>query len=456
MSDTLLKINYIDFPQIDPVSLYSLIRQKYSNSVLLESMEGPEKLATQSVICFSPKNLYKVEKGKLYEGNRQLSSDFNQTVKYLKRIIRDNQVGGIHSSNQFRGGLVGFTSYDFVKNIEPKLKIQWDKDFPEAVYALYLDGIVFDHKESTIRYFYVDGVSERFSEIIQVLGEPVDSDELQVLSSKESMTKLEFEKAVRLIKQSIKAGETFQTVLSHSIRFEIKGDPFLIYKRLRTINPSPYMYCLELDSFTIIGSSPELLVEVKGNEISTYPIAGTRPKGKSIDDLNFFKSDLMQDEKELAEHNMLVDLGRNDIGKVSKFGSVKVPLYLSVEEFSHVIHIVSKVTGELREDFDQFDAFFALFPAGTVSGAPKIRSMELISKLEGVPRGPYAGSVGFFGLNGNCVQAISIRTIFGKENNFRAQAGAGVVLDSDPIKEYYETKNKMAAILEATGKVIST
>jgi anthranilate synthase component 1 len=254
-------------------------------------------------------------------------------------------------------------------------------------------------------------------------------------------------------KEKIKAGEIFQSVISNARKYTVKGNKLSFYEKLRSINPSPYMYHLKLDEREIIGSSPEMLVRVENRMIETFPIAGTIKRGATQHEDLQLQKEMLADEKERAEHLMLVDLARNDVGKVSKFGSVKVPDYMGIKKFSHVQHIFSRVTGELNHNKSAVDAFSAMFPAGTLSGAPKIRAMEIIDELEEIPRGPYGGAVGYFSLNGNADFAITIRTMVCDGDQAKIQAGAGIVHDSVPENEYYESENKASALINALSKV---
>ncbi|MDP4090859.1 MAG: anthranilate synthase component I family protein, partial [Bacillota bacterium] len=261
-------------------------------------------------------------------------------------------------------------------------------------------------------------------------------------------TRVSYEESVEKAKDYIRKGDIFQVVLSQRLHTVIEEHPFQIYRRLRSLNPSPYMFYIEFDGFTVAGASPESLVKVSGRVVETNPIAGTRPRGKDRQQDELFKAELLADEKEKAEHLMLVDLGRNDIGKVSRFGTVKVERFMEIDCYSHVMHMVSTVSGELQENLDCFDALRSCFPAGTVSGAPKIRAMEIIDELEQTRRGIYAGAVGYFSFNGDMDTCIAIRTIVFKGNRAYIQAGAGIVYDSQKDKEYEETLNKLGAMRE--------
>ena len=266
---------------------------------------------------------------------------------------------------------------------------------------------------------------------------------------KVNISKERFERAVETAKDYITAGDVFQVVLSKRYDFRIRGNLIGFYRNLRKINPSPYMYFLKSGEHQIVGSSPEMLVRVENRAVETFPIAGTRPHVKNPAENKRLTEELLADPKERAEHVMLVGLGRNDIGKVSKFGSVHLPEFMKVHQYSHVQHIVSRVVGNLRDECDAYDALRAVFPAGTVSGAPKVRAMEIIEELEPTRRGPYAGAVGYFSYNGNADFAITIRTLVANGDNAHIQVGAGIVADSDPEKEWYETEHKARALIKA-------
>ena len=275
-------------------------------------------------------------------------------------------------------------------------------------------------------------------------GDPLSLSDLESNLSKEA-----FEEAVRKAKKYIVSGDVIQVVLSQKFSGTVAGEDFNLYRHLRAVNPSPYMFYLNFGEVKLIGSSPEVLVRLEDNRIALRPIAGTRPRGKSVEEDQRLERELLEDPKERAEHIMLVDLGRNDVGKVASPGSVTVPRFMEIERYSHVMHIVSSVEGRLKPGMDVFDLFVAAFPAGTVTGAPKIRAMEIIAELEPSPRGPYAGAVGYFGFNGNTDFCITIRTIVIAKNKLSIQVGAGIVYDSFPDREYEETINKAAAMFKA-------
>ena len=372
------------------------------------------------------------------------------------------------------GGAVGYFSYDVVRQIE-RLSDEPDDDLgiPDGMFVfidvvLAIDNLLGramaittvdvaeDDGDESLRASYEAAVKKLHGFYARLNETPSPSplelepepDQDPVIES--SMSRDEFEAAVERIREYIKAGDAFQVVLSQRLSMELKASPFDLYRALRSLNPSPYLYFLEMDGVTLVGSSPEVLVRVEDETVTVRPIAGTRPRGKTAEGDRAFAQELLADEKELAEHRMLVDLGRNDVGRVAEYGSVTVPELMVIERYSHVMHIVSQVEGKLRNGLSAVDVFRACFPAGTVSGAPKIRAMEIIDELEHTKRGPYAGAVGHFGWGGHSMDtAITIRTVVVKDGRAYVQAGAGIVHDSVPEAEYHETLNKARALLNA-------
>ena len=440
-----------------PISLYQKLALGRGNSFLLESAPGNEKIARYSFIGYDP---LKVITGK--------------DLEVLSSLL-DEIKGPPIFDLSFYGGAVGYFSYDLVYNIEnlrncrhtPKEREVFRLMVPEKV-------LVFDHRYHTLKivvntlpqnandYIAYKKAIDSIKEIIYKLRKSLYSS--QTLGMKvtprykvctATITKKDFCSMVEKAKYYIKAGDIFQVVLSQRFSFPCQDEPFNIYRRLRQINPSPYMFYLNFDDVKLIGASPEMLVRFEGGKVETRPIAGTRPRtNHTAEDLRLAQ-ELLADEKERAEHLMLVDLGRNDLGKVCRPGSVKVPEFFKVENFSHVMHIVSTVQGEVEEKFRAIDVLKAVFPAGTVSGAPKIRAMEIIDELEPLPRGPYAGAVGYISCTGEMDTCITIRTLWVKDNKVYFQAGAGIVWDSDPDREYQETLNKVRAMVQAvTGEAL--
>ena len=441
-----------------PVSAYlKVARAPYS--FLLESVEGGEHMARYSFIGTEPDTVIKTGRGQAL-GKIDPLEPIEKELSKFKLIDVPNM-------QRFNGGAVGYLSYESVNYFEELPTPDSDVlDVPESVFMLTKTYMVFDHighKISVVSHAHLDGDIEqaysdatgRIDEIIRRLQMPLSipmashGAPSQRLATESNMTPEEFYDMVDQVREYIVAGDVIQTVVSQRLSRPTTADPFQIYRSLRTINPSPYMYFLELDGFQIVGASPEMLVQVENGMVSTNPIAGTRPRGsdKSEDDAN--EHELRTDEKERAEHIMLVDLGRNDIGRVSEPGTVSVNQLMDVERYSHVMHLVSRVSGKLRKGFTNFDALRACFPAGTVSGAPKIRAMEIIAELEPDKRGPYAGAVGYFDFTGNMDTAIDIRTLVIKDGIAHAQAGGGIVYDSTPDFEYRETLHKASALMRA-------
>ncbi len=430
----------IDFDA--PFELFKKVYSKYPSSFLLESMESDSGLARYSVLGFNPVATLKAHHGILEiikeDGTEEIETPnpFNQ----IKDLI-----GNGSNKKGFQGGLVGYVSYEAVKYFEP-VPVQEGR-FPDYEFGLFLDAVIFDRLQNKCEYMTLG--EDRLEEIREIDNGDLEEECLTFQEENHHFSQDKYQKMVLDTKKLIKAGEIFQCVISNAREYVIKGNRLSFYETLRNINPSPYMYHLKLGEREIIGSSPEMLIRVEGRDIETYPIAGTRKRGINPQQDQELERELLADEKEKAEHLMLVDLARNDIGRVSEFGSVHVPQYMKVKKFSHVQHIVSQVRGKLQKDKDAVDAFASIFPAGTLSGAPKIRAMEIINQLEGIPRGPYAGAVGYFSLNGNADFAITIRTLVCDGDHGKIQAGAGIVHDSVPTTEYHECENKAQALLSA-------
>jgi anthranilate synthase component I len=316
--------------------------------------------------------------------------------------------------------------------------------------GIFEDGFIFNHQQKQAFYYYRN--ENRLTEVENLLKQPVEPEELVCSQPKVNTKKEAFEKAVEKAKEYVTNGDIFQVVLSKRYQLQIKGSLIPFYQSLRTINPSPYMYFFKSGDHQIVGSSPEMLVRVENKIVETFPIAGTKPISQNPIENRRLANELLCDPKECAEHIMLVDLARNDIGKISKYGSVHLPEFMKVHQYSHVQHIVSQVVGRLKENLQSYDALRAVFPAGTVSGAPKVRAMEIIDELEPARRGPYAGAVGYFSYNGNADFAITIRTLFADKNQAYIQAGAGIVADSVPEREWLETDHKAKALMQALEK----
>ena len=444
-----LKIKQIKV-QTQPLEIFSKLQKKHKTTYLLESIEGPQKLAKYSFIGFAPKitiqtknGITKIEKQKTGEITTQETKD---PLQIIENLLKCEEV--TNSKFRFVGGAVGYISYDAVRYWE-KLPENHHADigFPDLDMGIFDDGFIFDHLNKQAFYYYRG--ENRLLEVEDLLGSTVDYEKLTFSTPKVNTRKEDFERSVEKAKEYVTAGDIFQVVLSKRYQLEIKGDLIPFYQSLRTINPSPYMYYYKTCERQIVGASPEMLVRVENRQVSTFPIAGTRPITQDSNENNRLSNELLADPKECAEHVMLVDLARNDLGRISKYGSVNVPEFMKVHQYSHVQHIVSQVVGELKDDLKSYDALRAVFPAGTVSGAPKVRAMEIIDELEAERRGPYAGAIGYFSYNGNADFAITIRTLFADKNRAYIQAGAGIVADSVPEREWFETDHKAKALMQA-------
>ena len=441
-----------------PVSAYlKVARPPYS--FLLESVEGGEHVARYSFIGTEPRKIIKTGPGQEYGAVDPL-------IPIEKELSRFKIVN-LPEIQRFNGGAVGYLSYESVGYFEDlPTPSKMATDVPESIFMFTNTFLIFDHVRHRIQvvsHVELDGDIEasyedavgRIQEIVRRLEGPLtlphteDGVVTQRSAMESNLTKEQHEAMVERVKEYIVAGDVIQTVVSQRLARPTTAHPFQIYRALRAINPSPYMYYLELDGFQIVGASPEMLVQVENGMVAAHPIAGTRPRGANAEEDDALEAELRADEKEQAEHIMLLDLGRNDIGRVSEPGTVAVTQIMDVERYSHVMHLVSHVTGKLRADYSSFDALRACFPAGTVSGAPKIRAMEIIAELEPDKRGPYAGAVGYFDFSGNMDTAISIRTLVVKDGVAYAQAGGGIVYDSVPDTEYQETIHKASALLRA-------
>jgi anthranilate synthase component 1 len=367
-------------------------------------------------------------------------------LQVIKKIVTSRKT--TNKDFRFAGGAVGYISYDAVRYWEKLPKNCNDTlPFADMEMGVYDDGIVFDHKQKRAYYFFYQ--KNRLPEIETLLKHPAEEDSLSYSQPASNINKKVFEEAVTKAKEYITSGHIFQVVLSKRFDFKIKGDLTAFYRYLRAINPSPYMYFYKVSDRQIVGSSPEMLARIENGTTETFPIAGTRPCSKNLRETKRLGRELLSDQKECAEHVMLVDLARNDIGRVATFGSVRVPEFMKIHRYSHVQHIVSHVVGDLCANYDCYDAFRAVFPAGTVTGAPKVRAMEIIDELEASCRGPYAGAVGYFSYNGNADFAIAIRTLFAEGSQAHIQSGAGIVADSVPEREWYETEHKAGALMKA-------
>lgn len=433
----------------DPFEIFKQIYLSYDNAFILESLTGPKELSEFSVIGFDPEFTVKCDRGRfqIYRNEKIISEKkVKDPLLELRRILPTIN----EKKLRYIGGAVGYVSYDAIKFWEQLPTKRSNSMFPLMEFGIYTDGLIHDKRDKATYYFHI-GKKSRLSEIEKILNSKKQDLVKSFSFSKpvSETTKNKFISKVKKAKEYVYEGEVFQVVISRKFNFRIHGDPLHIYENLRKLNPSPYMYFFKRKKRFIIGSSPEMLLRVINNRIETFPIAGTRPVTHKESENRKLKNELLSDKKELAEHTMLVDLARNDLGRVCKFGSVHPKELMIVKRFSHVQHLVSHIAGDLYNEYDCFDAFRSLFPAGTVSGAPKVRAMEVISELEKSARGPYAGALGYFSFNRCCDFAIIIRSLFINGNNAYIQSGAGIVMDSIPTNEYLETEHKAGALFSA-------
>lgn len=441
-----------------PVSAFLKVARG-RHSFLLESVEGGERLARYSFIGTEP---YRV----IRTGPDEKPFGPVDPLRILQEELRHQKLIRIPGLPPFHGGAVGYLAYEVARYFERLPAPEVDSlGLPEAVFLLTDSLLIFDHLRHSIKivgHVRLDGDVEsayrratwQIDELAARLSGPLSLPRGGAVATSfgrvsSNVGREGFMLNVEAAKEHVIKGDIIQVVPSQRLSRPTTAHPFDVYRALRTINPSPYMYYLELDDVHIVGASPEMLVRVEDGRVETHPIAGTRPRGADAEQDAALEAELRNDEKERAEHIMLLDLGRNDVGRVSEPGSVRATQVMDVERYSHVMHLVSHVTGRLRADLTAFDALRACFPAGTVSGAPKIRAMEIIAELEPDRRGPYAGAVGYFGYSGNLDTAITIRTIVMKDGVAHVQAGGGVVFDSRPETEYLESLSKASALLKA-------
>ena len=459
----------IHFDWETPISAFRKIDDG-KTSFLLESVEGGEKWGRYSFLGSGSSHLFR-SKGEDFEILKNSKILRKGKAKDPLQALEEF-MGNYHPVLQdallrFSGGAVGYLSYDLVRSFEkiPE-QLRQDIDLYDCSFMITDVLLVFDNLKKKIKVIFnlfLDGqqtLEEAYQEAQEKIKSIIARLQRQNPSSpvrspftpsplRSNFSKEDYMKVVERAKEYIRAGDIIQVVPSQRFSTEVHCEPFDIYRALRSINPSPYLFYLKMNDMILMGSSPEVMVRLEGNQIELRPIAGTRPRGKTPEEDLRMEKDLLADEKEKAEHIMLVDLGRNDVGRVSEIGSVRVTELMTVEKYSHVMHIVSNVQGELAPRKNAFDVFRATFPAGTVSGAPKIRAMEIIEELEPFRRGFYAGAVGYFSFPGNMDTCIAIRSILIKDGKAYVQAGGGVVADSDPEKEYEETLHKAQAIFKA-------
>jgi anthranilate synthase component 1 len=438
-----------------PVSAYAKLRGP-GPAFLLESVEGGENVSRYSFIGCNPRKIFRARPGEA------------DPLAALQAELAHHRPVSVPGLPPFTGGAVGYLGYEFIHSVEQTVPLaaQDELGVPMMWFMLCDSVVAFDRAHQTMRLIVnahigadagaaYDAACAELQRLQAALAQPCplasatlgDTGPVQVPAG--NFTKAAFEQMVEGSKEFIRAGDIFQIVLSQRFTRDFTKSPLDLYRALRTVNPSPYMFLLETGDFALVGASPEVHVRLTGRKVEIRPIAGTRPRGKTAAEDLAYERDLLADEKELAEHLMLVDLARNDIGRVCSFGTIKVPEFKTIERYSHVMHIVSQVEGQLAPERSAFDLMRATFPAGTVSGAPKVRAMQLISKMEGTQRGSYAGALGYFSYDGNLDSCITLRTALVKDGKVHIQAGAGIVADSVPAAEYQETINKASALFKA-------
>lgn len=450
-----------------PVSAYLKIRAQSSYAFLFESVVGGEQIGRYSFLGVDPFLIFRSCGAKIAiedAGTGQVREFEGDPIAELRGLLARYRSQRVEGFPRFTGGAVGYVSYDAVRLIERIPKTVEDDLLMDDVLLMFFDSVLaFDnvthkvhvmvnvHTAGDLAANYAEAV-ERIDALIETLARPVDAVMKPGTSScavTSNTSKEAYMDIVARCREYIVAGDIFQVVPSQRFAMDVSVDALAIYRALRTVNPSPYMFHVDLKDHQLVGASPELLVRVEDGVVQVRPIAGTRWRGKTAAEDRALARELLTDEKERAEHIMLLDLGRNDIGRVSRFNSVRVTEQMAIERYSHVMHIVSNVRGELLDEVDALDALFACYPAGTVSGAPKIRAMEIIDEMETTRRGPYAGAVGYIDFAGNLDTCIAIRTMLIKDGKAYVQAGGGVVFDSDPEYEYHETVNKARALFRA-------
>lgn len=450
---------------ITPIEAIRILKAASTHAYLLESAKANENWGRYTFLGFEPELSISCIDGKMNVDGKEF--ECSDPTNYLRDLLKKYKSPRVSSLPPFTGGLVGYFSFDFINYKEPSTKMNIDdsEGFKDIDLMLFKDVIAFDNvkqkiilitnieldKDLNVEY---EKALKRLNSIKELLHTGKKSFEGGKLLGEVTplFSKDEFSNMVGKAKHHIKEGDIFQIVLSNRLQANFEGSLFDTYRVLRTVNPSPYMFYFSGTDVEVAGASPETLVKLEDGILHTFPLAGTRPRGKSEKEDKELETELLADEKELAEHNMLVDLGRNDLGKISKFGSVVVEKFHSIERYSHVMHIGSTVRGEIRPEYDALNALEAVLPAGTLSGAPKIRACQLIEELENNKRGIYGGTIGYIDFTGNMDTCIAIRLAYKKNGKVFIRSGAGIVADSDPDKEYMESINKAGAVVDALKK----
>lgn len=434
------KPTYIKLAEgMDFYKLFKKIEQQFDTCFIFESLGEEGKFARYSIIGFDPQNIIKANKKVLYIDNKPYKT--NNPYYALRNIMPDKTI-----AKNYCGGLIGYLSYEAINYFEPGLNVKKHPLFDQFLFGVYVDGIILDKLTNEIFYFYYD--KNRINILKKITKSHIRKSTIEIKFKGDSLNKSEHAKIVGSVKEEIKAGNIFQCEVGLKSEFEVKGNTLNLYDKLRQVNPSPFMYYLKFRNKKIIGASPELLFGLRDGEMATCPLAGTIKRGRTVAEDQKLAKLLLSDPKERAEHNMLVDLHRNDLGRVAQFGTVRVRNFMSVKRFRYVQHISSEIVGIIKRGEDMFSSFAANFPAGTLTGAPKIEAMKIIDRNETTPRGPYGGAVGQFGFNGDCTFAIAIRSLFVSEKYAFTQTSGGIVYDSTSDKEYDEIQRKLQALKE--------
>lgn len=437
------KPTYTKFAEdVDFYALFQKIEQQFATCFLFESLGEEGKFSRYSLIGFDPSHIISARENNLFIDNKRyaVKNPYSALadIMPLPTIARD-----------YAGGLIGYLSYEAVNYFEPSVHIKIHDLFDQFMFGVYTDGLIHDKLTNELFYFYYD--IDRSSILKEVMQTKLKKKSLQVSFIRDGLTKKEHARVVKRVKKQIRVGNAFQCEVGFKTEYNIKGDALKIYENLRTVNPSPFMYFLKFNNKKIIGASPELLFSLRNGEMTTRPLAGTIRRGLNESEDQILARALLNDPKEKAEHTMLVDLHRNDIGRVARFGSVKIRELMTVKKFSHVQHISSEIVGLIRPEEDMFSALASNFPMGTVCGTPKVETIKIIDSNEPEARGPYGGGVGHFGFNGDCTFALTLRSLFISDDYAYTQTSGGIVYDSKPSKEYDEISRKLAAMRKVLG-----
>lgn len=428
--------------QVDFFGLFAAIEKEFETCFLFESLGEQGSFSRYSIIGFDPAHKIGAKENTLYVDGKAFA--VKNPYAAVAKIVPQHAI-----AKSYAGGLVGYLSYEALNYFEPSIRVKVHNLFDQFLFGVYEDGLILDKVTGELFYFYY--IKNRIKKVEALMKKKIKPGVFQAKFLKDTLSKTQHKTAVEKVKELIRKGNTFQCEVGFKSEFNIAGDTLAIYEKLRDVNPSPFMYYLKFGEKKIIGASPELLLSLRDGDLETVPLAGTIRRGKDQKEDQKLARALLNDKKEVAEHNMLVDLHRNDLGRVAKFGTVKVKSLMDIKKFSHVQHIASEITGVLQDDQDMFSALAANFPMGTVTGTPKIETIKIIDENEKEARGPYAGAVGHFGFKGDCTFAATLRSLFISGDYAYAQTSSGIVYDSDAEKEYDEVQRKLAAMKEVLG-----